>query len=364
MLRNIAFSLHRWVGLFVGLILVIVGLTGSLLVFHAELDTQLVESRFGRIVPQAQPVTAQQIVESVKATYANHPDWQVGQLQMTPHQPFYTVRLLRPDQTLWEVFVNPYTGQVIGDRQRETALFSRILALHYSLLGGEMGIKVVGVAALLLCLLSVTGLFLWNGWRKLIAGFTVKWNAHPKRVNYDLHNVIGIVSVAFLSAIAFTGFCWTFYDQAEPAIYTLTLTPKPPEFRSTPGKDQKPLGLDEILQQSDGALPNAITTSINFPKGAEGVFEIYKKRPDNLEDFENSVTVDPFTGKVLYVNDASAIAAKVLNSFTPVHYGTFGGILTRSFYVLIGLSPTLLFVTGFVMYRYRRRTAKSEIPQS
>lgn len=45
---------------------------------------------------------------------------------------------------------------------------------------------------------------------------------------------------------------------------------------------------------------------------------------------------------------------RILNSFTPLHYGTFGGIPTRILYVFVGLAPTVLLVTGFFMWRYRK----------
>ncbi len=44
-----------------------------------------------------------------------------------------------------------------------------------------------------------------------------------------------------------------------------------------------------------------------------------------------------------------------MNAFVPMHYGTFGGNLTRILCVFVGLSPTILFITGLVMYRLRRR---------
>jgi outer membrane receptor protein involved in Fe transport len=102
---------------------------------------------------------------------------------MLPKQEFYTIRLNRPDDTQWEVFVNPYTAGIIGDRQRETALFSRVLDLHYALLVGNTGMVIVGIAAFLLVILSITGIVLWSGWQKLISGFKIKWNAHANTAN-------------------------------------------------------------------------------------------------------------------------------------------------------------------------------------
>jgi uncharacterized iron-regulated membrane protein len=45
-----------------------------------------------------------------------------------------------------------------------------------------------------------------------------------------------------------------------------------------------------------------------------------------------------------------------MDSFIPVHFGTFAGLPSRIFYVFVWLSPTFLLITGFMMYRYRRRT--------
>ncbi|WP_298908692.1 PepSY domain-containing protein [uncultured Nostoc sp.] len=45
----------------------------------------------------------------------------------------------------------------------------------------------------------------------------------------------------------------------------------------------------------------------------------------------------------------------MLNSFPPLHYGTFGGLPTRILYVFVGLAPLILFITGFGMWRYRKR---------
>ena len=182
-IRNVIVNTHRYLGLAIGLILVIVGLTGSLLVFEHEIDEWQLQQRFGNVTAQVQQISPAVLINNVKTAYADRPNWQVGQLQMLPKQQIYTVRLNRPDGTQWEVFVNPYTGKVMGDRQRETALFSRILSLHYELLSGEIGMKIVGIAALFLCVLTITGTLLWSGWRKLLLGFKIKWQAHPLRVN-------------------------------------------------------------------------------------------------------------------------------------------------------------------------------------
>ncbi|MEH1845738.1 MAG: PepSY-associated TM helix domain-containing protein [Nostoc sp.] len=52
---------------------------------------------------------------------------------------------------------------------------------------------------------------------------------------------------------------------------------------------------------------------------------------------------------------------RILNSFSPLHYGTFGGSPTRIFYLFVGLAPLILSVTGFVMWWYRYK-GKNRFP--
>jgi uncharacterized iron-regulated membrane protein len=88
------------------------------------------------------------------------------------------------------VFINPYTGVILNPKPKPSLiqkLFGIIYPLHYSLLGGDIGTKFVGIVGLLFTILSITGIILWSGWRNLITGFKIKWNAHPKRLNFDMH---------------------------------------------------------------------------------------------------------------------------------------------------------------------------------
>jgi uncharacterized iron-regulated membrane protein len=364
-LRSIAFSLHRYLGLAVGLILIIVGVTGSLLVFQKEFDQHLIQRQFGQISPQPQRVAIESVVNTVKTAYSDRPEFKLASINTLPHNPTYRVRLRTKDDKSIDVYVNSYTGAILGDRNWDNTLLGIVFRLHYALLAGDIGMIIVGIAALLLLILSITGIFLWSGWRKLISGFKIKWQAHPKRVNYDVHKVAGIITAVFLGLIAFTGFCWNFYDYAEPAIYALTFTPKPPEPVSQIVAGKPPIGITEILKTADAALPNAQTTYINFPTTPEAAFSIYKKRPQETNEYgDSSVYLDQYSGKILRLIDGQnlPLAEKVLGSFTPLHYGTFWGLPSRIFYVFVGLAPLILFVTGFVMWRYRYRGKKMAKP--
>ncbi len=355
-IRNLAFSLHRYIGLTVGLILVIVGLTGSILVFQKEIDSILVKQQFEQVIPQAQTVSLEEVANNVTQAYANQPDWKLAQFVFYYDLDIYRVRLSNSEDQQLEVFVNAYTGKILGDRLRNQGFFGRVYELHYSLLAGPIGFVIVGITALLMCILAITGLLLWSGWRNLISGFKIKWNAKTKRKNYDIHRVVGIVALVFLTFTGFTGFIWNFYEQTEPAIYALTFTPKPPEVKSiVTGKES--LAISQIIEKAIATIPEAKPSSISIPTKPDEVFTVYLKQPQDAQYYANKVDIDRYSGKVLQVinSKTAKLGDRLLNVFAPMHYGTFGGLPTRILYVFVGLSPTILFMTGLVMYRLRRR---------
>ncbi|MEH2201550.1 PepSY-associated TM helix domain-containing protein [Nostoc sp.] len=359
-IHDIVFYLHKYIGFIVGLVLVIVGLTGSLLVFEQDFDRFMITQQYGQITPQQVQLSPESVLNTIEAKYAARSDLHLFRIYLpdTSSSP-YVGQLSSTDEQRIEVFVNPYTGKIIGERALDNTLIGILLKLHYSLMAGETGTIFVGIAAFLMCILTITGLVLWPGWRKLITGFKIKFDAHPKRVSFDIHKVAGIVSVVFLFFTGFTGFCWNFYDLTEPIIYAVTFTPKQSELVSKPIPGKSAFGLTEQLKIADAALPDAVTKSIYFPGKPEDALQIRMKLPQENSDYgDSNVYLDQYSGEVLRVDNAlkMPLGDRVLNSFTPLHYGTFLGLTSRILYIFVGLTPLILFVTGFVMWKHRYRT--------
>lgn len=358
-LRSLVFQLHRYLGLACGLILVIIGTTGSLLIFEPELEHQLVENRFGAIVPDGTLVSIDSVVATVQAEVSRMANVTLGNI-LPPQDatsPFQA-RLWDANDHLVQLFINPYTGQVMGTMPESESWLHIALRLHYELLAGNTGMIIAGITGLLLFVLSVTGIVLWPGWRKLIAGFKIKWDGHPKRRNFDLHKVVGIIAAVFLAFTGFTGFCWNFYDWSSSVIYALTFTPKPTELVSKPVLGQAALPIYKILETAGHTFPNSITTYVGVPSKPDGVVRVGKRQAhESLRFGESEVLVDPYTGQPLRVQNSKTLGLgdRVLNAFVPLHYGTFWGTTSRILYVFVGLSPLALFITGFVMWWYRKR---------
>jgi uncharacterized iron-regulated membrane protein len=270
----------------------------------------------------------------------------------------YQARLRDSGDHLVQLFIHPYTGQIMGTIPEAESWLHIALRLHYQLLAGNTGMIIAGITGLLLFILSLTGIVLWPGWRKLIVGFKIKWNAHPKRRNFDIHKVAGAIAAVFLAFTGFTGFCWNFYDWSSSVIYAITLTPKPPELVSKPLPNQVTLPISKSLAVANTIFPNSITTYVGVPSKPDGVVRVGKRQAhEPLRYGESEVLVDPYSGKVLHKQDSktSGLGDRILNAFVPLHFGTFWGLPSRILYVFVGLAPLILFITGFVMWWYRKR---------
>ncbi|MEH2144762.1 MAG: PepSY-associated TM helix domain-containing protein [Nostoc sp.] len=82
----------------------------------------------------------------------------------------FNVVISIPGNDWIEVYVNPYTGAILGNSLHPNAVqrFLQIVyELHTSLKLGDLGLQILGVVGLVTCIVAIAGIILWPGWRKL-----------------------------------------------------------------------------------------------------------------------------------------------------------------------------------------------------
>ncbi len=365
--RRVVFNLHLYTGLAAGLLLLLSGLTGSLLVFRDEIEG-LVYPELMKTVPRDERVSLQVVLEAVGRAYPQDRPFSI-RLPRTPQQT-YLVKM-NDGHDLF-VYADPYSGRILGAHRQEDTFTGWIALLHTELLSGERGETILGVGALLLICMSVTGLILWwprNG--KILPGFKIQWSAHWKKVNFDLHRASGIYAALFLLLTSFTGASLVFNKTFAGFINAVTESPpRPAPPLSNPLRAGMPApSLNVLLHQADRILP-ATATWISLPQTAQAPLVVRKKLPqESHPNGRNFVYFDQYTGRVLQVENAltAPLGTRIFNTLYPIHIGAIGGTPTRTLQVIIGLSPLILFATGCVMWgnrrqvkRYRSRLTKQD----
>ena len=365
-LRDVLRVLHRVLGLATGLLLVVTGLTGSALVFRAEIDAAL-NPHLLRVVPAAARAPLQPTLDQVRAQY---PGEAPTRLRMPPRADgTYEVWLGAAPSRY--VYADPYRdGAILGARRPTEFLTGWLFLLHSHMLAGEAGHLAAGLGAVALVLLSISGLVVWlprrapwHAWRQWRAGLTVARGAGAPRVTYDLHRVVGFYASALLLVAGVTGASLVFHEAFERAAHWVTASAPPARMAPAAVRGGAPhLPVDTLLAVAERTQPGGVISYLYFPAAPGQTFRVRKRLPGEAHPNGKSfVHVDPSTGRVLLVENGITAprGARLYSALYPLHIGVLGGTVTRLLAVAVGLSLPVLAATGVLVWwrRGRRRTA-------
>lgn len=348
-------SLHRMLGLSVGLWAAATALTGSVLVFGDEIDTAL-NPHLLRVVPRDSPWDLDTSIAGVRARLPGEPLTRVW----LPRTAEDALVLGLGAERITRVYVDPYTATVLGARDVHGGVIGFLWELHAHLLAGETGKTIAGVLSLLLIGITVTGFVLWwPGRRRLRRGFTVRWYGRSLPLAYDLHRVAGAVTALLLLTSAVTGAMLVFHRPTTGALIAGLGGPAlalPQAVRVPDGRARLPLS--RLLVSAAAALPGAAPVSMSIPVEDDKPVVVRQRFPDNPHPNGRSfVSVDPYTADVLHVHDwrRTGTGVRVSDYKYPLHIGTAFDLPGRILVLATGLVPVLLLVTGgFVWWRRRR----------
>jgi uncharacterized iron-regulated membrane protein len=347
---------HRWLGLVAGLLLLVIGLSGSALVFRQEIDEAL-NSKLLRVAPAPTRVPMQQVLDAARRAF---PDEAPSRIRM-PRTPEGAVEVWLGSAPSRYVYVDPYRGTLLGARRPTEFLTGWLFHLHTKLLSGAGGERVVGVAALVLAALSLTGLVLWRPRRRSKREARVAIaSAGRTRSAYELHRTVGFYSSALLLIAALTGASLVFSEAFEGVIYGLTRTPPKPAIPLAVSPPDRPsLPLDSLISIAERAQPGGTISYIYLADAPTAAFRVRKRlAPEIHPNGRSYVALDPRTGAVLGVEDGgrAPLGAQVYNALYPLHIGIGGGTAMRVLVLVVGLAPALLGVTGTL--QWWRRSAR------
>ena len=213
-MRNFFRKFHLWVSVPFGIVITITCLTGALLVFEKEI-TALCVGDISTVTPVGEPLPLNMIADKVDATLPDDVDVKGVVVSSSPDEA-YKVNLSKPKKAA--VYVNQYTGEVIGKDER-LPFFRTVFRLHRWLMDsnpGEgklfWGKMIVGASTLAFVVILLTGLVIW--WprnRKMLKNrLQIALRKGKSRFWYDLHVAGGFYALLLLLVMALTGLTWSF----------------------------------------------------------------------------------------------------------------------------------------------------------
>lgn len=383
--RRLWLKIHLYIGLFAGTIFVLAGLTGSLIVFADDIDAWLNRPIMKVPVPPDPRAAPRPLDELLAAARTAMPDDATPIYVTFPPQPNRALAVEyglavegvhdeHEEEDRFQIFVDPYTARVTGQRPLELAdsvfggpLMQILIELHYNLLLGPIGTTLVGIVAIFLLVSVVTGIIVWwprNGkWGKALS---IKRRASAERLNFDIHKTSGIYSAVILLVILFSGVYMNLPEYVTPIIELFSPAPDWPEdvVSGQPADDAEPITAAEAIARSEQVFNDGELMGLALPQSPEDSFLIRRRAPDEVTHTypHRQVWIDQYSGEALAVNDPHTYSAgqKFVEWQYPLHSGEAFGLTGRLIVLASGLVPSVLYVTGFIRWLQKRRAASSK----
>ena len=359
--RKLLLTLHLWAGLIAALFLIILGVTGSLMVFEDEIDHAL-NPKLTWVHPSGNRLSLTAMKAAMEKAY---PGYTVFGFNIPPREDVAwgaSLNKATRGSGLGVAF-NQYTGEILGTNADRNEFVGRLHQFHLRLLMGDTGRTIVGWAGPFLLFLSITGLVLW--WPRKIVG--VNWNSSGTKINFDLHQALGIWSSVFLLLFALTAIVIRWEEEASKFVNAVTNSPELPPFprpqRPQPG--MTPLNPDQLLAIAERAAPGARATFIQLAGNPVRIPMRYPE--DRTPAGRTNIFIDPYTGRIVYHLDARSgpIGFRYVKLWNrEIHTGDIFGWPSRIFAAFVSLLLPVMAVTGPLIWwnKHRKRT-RSAVPE-
>lgn len=368
--KKVIGRIHLWLGFASGLLVFIIAVTGCIYAFQKEIQDMIQEFRF--VERQSKEFLPPSVLKA--AAENKLPDKHIHAVQYLGADRAAMVIYYSYDPDYYYlVYVNPYTAEVLEVKNMDTDFFDFILNGHFYLwLPPEIGQPTVATATLVFVAMLISGIVLWWPRKKKDAKqrFRIKWRARWRRVNYDLHNVLGFYAWTIALIFALTGLVWGFQWFAKGA-YAITGGEKTLEYSEPLSDTTKyyatnvPM-IDKIYAEMRKQYPNAKTIEVHIPETKASVIgananpdgETYWKLDYRYYDqyTMKEVSVDHIYGRF---PDAKA-ADKLFRMNYDIHTGAILGLPGKFLAFFASLICASLPVTGVYIWWGRRKKEKKE----
>jgi uncharacterized iron-regulated membrane protein len=391
-LRRVLFWMHLTVAISAGVVIVIMSATGVVLAYQRP-AMAMVAARH-RVVPPS-PHAARLPLDTIAAHMTAAPDTAtVASITVNGDE---TLPLTVGLSDRRSMFVDPYTGRVVGSDSEVRGIFQAVERWHRSIAIGsgmrsKTGTAVTGVCNLAFLFLVTSGFFLWwpRRWtpRAFAAIALFNRGATGRRRDWNWHHVFGIWAAPVLFVIVVTG---TFMSYAWPQqlvarAFGVATAPtgggERAGRREREGRGDRPRRAHDDASRS-GARPRASldsliaratptaswqTIQLRLPQaGARMATASVTYGSTNRPDQRVQLTLDASTAAITQQQRYEDYdpARKARAWVRPIHTGEAWGVLGETVAALASAAAVFLGISGFSLAfrravsfaRRRNRTA-------
>ncbi len=359
---------HKWTSLVCTAFLLVICLTGLPLLFSEEIDHWVDPHSYEPLPTSTPAVSVDKLAAIGRQRY---PAQIVVSIFIDDDEPQVYLWMapswaaLKADRHV-EHFIrfDARTGKVLEDSKplaERPATFMAVMAgLHEDLFVGLPGELFLGLMALLFVLAIISGVVLYGPFMKRLEFGTVRRERSARLKWLDLHNLLGVVTLAWALVVGATGLM----NELSTPLFAVWQR-SDVQAMLAPWRGQPAPALEELsspqaaLETARRALPGDVVTSIVFPGGETGSAHHYllwaKGATPLTSRLFSPVLVDARSGKLTAVVSMPWYL-RALEISRPLHFGDYGGLPLKILWALLDMVTIVVLGSGLYLWFSRRRS--------
>jgi uncharacterized iron-regulated membrane protein len=347
---------HKWSSLVSTLFMLLLCLTGLPLIFHHEIDDLFGAGDAPAALAGQAPAPADRIAGNA---LRDHPGKVLQYIGWDMHEPDKVFVILNgaADAPPNDATVTIYDARSAERLGPSGSTFMQVmLRLHVDLYAGLPGKLFLGAMGLLLVAAIVSGVVLyWPFTRRLPFG-TVRPERARRVAWLDLHNLLGIVTVAWLTVVGLTG---TINTLSEPlvAVWKAETLGRMIAGHAAGPAPERTASLDTVVARARDAAPGMVPGFIAFPGTPFATphhFGVFLRGTAPLTArLLQPVLLDAGTGAVADSRALPWYLTALLVS-QPLHFGDYGGLPMKVIWALLDLVTIVVLGSGLYLWWARR----------
>lgn len=357
-LRN-WYLVHKWTSLISTIFLLMLCLTGLPLIFHEEIEHYFEpHPELGPLPADAPRIDYDQVIAGALAARPGEVVRFVGFDAEDPLGAVFTAPTLVPPPL--DAHAQPFdtrTGKLFPPEPPDDGFMNLMLRLHTDMFLGLPGYLFLGFMGLLLVASLVSGVVVYTPFMRKLDFATVRTTRSSRLKWLDLHNVLGIVTLAWVLVVGVTGVINTL------ALPILGLWQNGQLAEMTaPYKDAPPLtspgSLHKALETARAAAPEMEPAFVAFPGtdfSSQHHYAVFMRGATPVtERLLKPALVDAQTGELTDMREMPWYV-KTLFLSQPLHFGDYGGLPLKIIWTVLDLISIVILGSGLYLWLGRRK---------
>ncbi|MEJ5962220.1 PepSY-associated TM helix domain-containing protein [Pedobacter immunditicola] len=363
------FNIHKWTSLICTLFLLMLCVTGLPLIFSHEIEEYFGHSLALPEVPaETPPITKDQVL---KAALDQHPGKVMKYIfwdeKESPHQMFLTLAdsASAPLEADHYMTMDQRTGKVLLSTPSEADFMHIMYYLHVEMLAGLPGKLFLGVMGLLFMAALVSGVVLYSPIMRRFNFGMIRTEKSDRLRWLDMHNMLGIVTLAWVAVVGLTGVINTLADPAIDLWRNGELAEMVAEYKDVPAvKDGSLSSIDAAVEEAKKAAPGMEMSFVAYPGtpfSSKHHYAVFMKGTSPLTSrIIKPALIDAKTGKLTDIRDLPWYLKTIYIS-QPFHFGDYGGIPLKILWAVFDIASIFVLISGLYLWFARRKAKAAQL---